>query len=102
MIIPDVPAAFAEIASCLAFLAWMRQGKSLLWSMLGVASITLFAWSLTRIEAAFLWRTYDGIFLASLIAWMWMVEGSRPNRWVVTGAAFCVVEILVITLGPRN
>ena len=35
-------AALAEIAGCFAFWAWLREGRSGLWIVLGIASLVLF------------------------------------------------------------
>jgi len=51
-IIPTyVLAALAEIGGCFAFWAWLRLDRSPWWLIPGMASLALFAWALTRIEA---------------------------------------------------
>ncbi len=45
-------AALGEIAGCFAFWAWLRLGKSPLWTLPGVVSLVVFALALTRIDAA--------------------------------------------------
>lgn len=98
-------AALAEIGGCFAFWAWVRLGKSVWWLLPGMASLTLFAWALTRIEADFAGRAYaayGGIYILGSLAWMWAVEGSRPDRWDVIGAAVSVAGALIILLGPRG
>lgn len=100
-----VLAAFAEIGGCFAFWAWLRLEKSPLWLVPGVAALVLFAWALTRIDADFAGRAYaayGGIYILASLFWMWAVEGSRPDRWDVTGAAICIVGALVIVFGPRG
>ena len=72
-------AAFAEIAGSFAFWAWLRLGKSALWLVPGVALLALFAFLLTRVDAAFAGRAYaayGGVYIASSLVWLWMYEGS--------------------------
>jgi len=98
-------AAFAEIGGCFAFWAWLRQGKSPLWLIPGMASLMLFAWLLTRAEAEFAGRAYaayGGIYILASLFWMWAVEGSRPDRWDAIGAAICVSGTMVILFAPRD
>lgn len=98
-------AAFAEIGGCFAFWAWLRLDKTPLWLVPGVASLALFAWALTTIDAAFAGRAYaayGGIYILASLIWMWAVEGSRPDRWDAVGAAICVVGAMVIIFGPRG
>jgi len=97
-------AAFAEIGGCFAFWAWLRLGKSPLWLIPGLAALALFAWALTRVDAAFAGRAYaayGGVYIAASLAWMWAVEGSRPDRWDAVGAAVCLIGAAIILLGPR-
>ncbi|BAE52073.1 YnfA family protein [Paramagnetospirillum magneticum] len=98
-------AAFAEIGGCFAFWAWLRLDKSPLWLVPGMASLGLFAWALTRIDADFAGRAYaayGGIYILASLIWMWAVEGTRPDRWDTIGAAICVVGAMVIIFGPRS
>jgi small multidrug resistance family-3 protein len=53
-----IAAAIAEIVGCFAFWAVLRLGKPVFWLVPGVASLVLFAWLLTLVEAAFAGRAY--------------------------------------------
>lgn len=100
-----VLAAVAEIGGCFAFWAWLRLGRSSLWLIPGVISLVLFAWLLTRVDADMAGRAYaayGGIYIGTSLMWMWVVEGSRPDRWDGIGAAICLVGAMVILLGPRG
>ncbi|WP_150006315.1 YnfA family protein [Iodidimonas muriae] len=99
-----IGAAVAEIAGCFAFWAWLRLDKSALWLAPGMISLAVFAFLLTRIDSDFAGRAYaayGGIYIASSLAWLWLVEAQRPDRWDVIGAAICVFGAAVILLGPR-
>lgn len=98
-------AALAEIAGCFAFWAWLRLDKSPLWVLPGLASLMAFAWILTRIDADFAGRAYGaygGVYIVSSLAWMWLVEGTRPDHWDAIGAALCLTGAAVILFGPRS
>lgn len=98
-------AAIAEIAGCFAFWAWMRDGRSALWLVPGIVSLALFAWVLTRVPADAAGRAfaaYGGVYIAASLAWMWLVEGQRPDRWDLTGAALCLVGAATILWAPRG
>lgn len=45
-----VAAAIAEIGGCFAFWAWLRLGRSMLWTIPGVTSLIGFAWLLTFVD----------------------------------------------------
>mgnify|MGYP003712919843 FL=1 len=71
----------------------------------GVASLVLFAFLLTRIDSLFAGRAfaaYGGIYIAASLAWLWAVEGARPDRWDAAGALICLMGAAVILFGPRT
>ncbi|WP_456237354.1 YnfA family protein [Falsiroseomonas algicola] len=97
-------AALAEIAGCFAAWAVLREGRSAWWLLPGLLSLALFAWLLTRIDAAFAGRAfaaYGGIYIAASLGWMWVVEGARPDRWDLIGLAFCLAGAGIILPAPR-
>jgi small multidrug resistance family-3 protein len=98
-------AAIAEIAGCFAFWAWMRKGASAWWLLPGMVSLAIFAYLLTLIDSAFAGRAYaayGGVYIAAALAWLWAIEGSRPDRWDIAGAALCLLGAGVILFGPRS
>jgi small multidrug resistance family-3 protein len=99
-----VGAAVAEIAGCFAFWAWLRLGKSAWWIAPGIACLALFAYLLTLVDAEHAGRTYaayGGVYIAAALAWLWLAEGVRPDRWDLIGVAICLVGAGVILFGPR-
>ncbi|MBZ9851434.1 YnfA family protein [Mesorhizobium sp. CA14] len=98
-------AALAEIAGCFSFWAWWRLEKSPLWLLPGLASLALFALLLSLVEtdaAGRAYAAYGGIYIVASLGWLWLVEGARPDRWDVAGAALCIVGASVILLAPRG
>jgi len=99
-----VAAAVAEIAGCFAFWAWLRLDKPVWWVLPGVVSLMAFALLLTRIDAVFAGRAYaayGGVYIAASLAWLWMVEGMRPDRADAVGAVVCLVGAAIILQGRR-
>lgn len=100
-----VAAALLEITGCFAFWSYFRLSRPG-WTLgLGVASLVLFAYALTRVEAAFAGRAYaayGGIYIAMSLVWLRAVEGVRPDRWDLAGAVIAVVGTLVIIFGRRG
>ena len=98
-------AAVAEIAGCFAFWAWLRLDKSSWWLVPGMASLALFAWALTFVEsdaAGRAYAAYGGVYIVASLAWLWAIEGVRPDRWDGIGAAIVLVGAGVILFGPRT
>ena len=100
-----VGAAFAEIAGCFAFWAWLRLDRSPLWLLPGLVFLALFAFLLTRVDLAFAGRAYaayGGIYIAASLAWLWAVEGQAPDRWDLLGAVVSLLGAAVILLAPHS
>jgi small multidrug resistance family-3 protein len=103
-ILAFILAAFAEIAGCFAFWTWLRLDRSPWWALPGIACLIAFALLLTRIDADFAGRAYaayGGIYIAASLCWLWAVEGSRPDRFDLAGAALCLAGAGVILFGRR-
>lgn len=100
-----VAAGLAEIAGCFAFWAWLRLDRSVWWLVPGGLSLALFAYLLTLVDSAAAGRAYaayGGIYIALSILWLWAVEGAKPDRWDLTGAAICLAGASVILFAPRG
>ena len=98
-------AALAEIAGCFAFWAWLKLDKSPWWLVPGVASLALFAYLLTLIDAEHAGRAfaaYGGVYITASILWRWIIEGALPDRRVMNGAAVCLAGAAIILFGPRS
>lgn len=95
-------AAACEIAGCYAVWMWLRLGRSPWWLAPGSASLLVFAIALTRVDAAFAGRAfaaYGGIYIASSLVWMRLVERTPPRLTDYAGAALCLAGAGIIVLG---
>ena len=100
-----VGAAFLEIAGCFAFWAWLRLHQPMWWIIPGLAALALFGYLLTFVETSAAGRAYaayGGVYIAASLAWLWAVEGSRPDRWDLIGGAICLIGAAIILFGPRS
>lgn len=100
-----ISAAIAEIAGCFAFWTWLRLGKSPVWAVPGIACLIIFAVLLARIDSAFAGRAYaayGGVYIATSLLWLRMVEGVQPDRWDILGACICLTGAAIILWGPRT
>ena len=100
-----VLAALAEIGG--AWLIWQgwREHRGLWWIAGGVIALGAYGFVATfqtdpnfgRILAA-----YGGVFVAGSLVWGMVVDGFRPDRWDLVGAAVCLVGVMVIMYAPRS
>src|SRR6187549_161119 len=97
-------AALAEIGG--AWLIWQgwREHRGLWWIAGGIIALGAYGFVATfqpdsnfgRILAA-----YGGVFVAGSLAWGMLVDGFRPDRWDLIGAALCLAGVAVIMYVPR-
>ncbi len=99
-----IGAAIAEIAGCFAFWAWLRLDKPVWWILPGLASLALFAYLLALVDsdvAGRAYAAYGGVYIASSLAWLWLIEGVTPDRWDMIGASVCIIGAAIIIAAPR-
>jgi small multidrug resistance family-3 protein len=99
-----VLAALAEIGG--AWLVWqgVREHRGLVFVGAGIVALGAYGFMATfqpdphfgRILAA-----YGGVFVAGSLTWGMMVDGFRPDRYDLVGAALCLVGVTVIMYAPR-
>ena len=97
-------AALAEIGG--AWLVWqgVREHRGLPLVGAGVVALGVYGFVATfqpdphfgRILAA-----YGGVFVAGSLAWGMIVDGFRPDRFDLLGAALCLLGVAVIMYAPR-
>jgi small multidrug resistance family-3 protein len=98
-------AAVAEIGG--AWLVWqgVREHRGLLWVGAGVLALGAYGFVATlqpdpnfgRILAA-----YGGVFVVGSLLWGMGMDGFRPDRFDVAGAALCLLGVAVIMYAPRT
>ena len=99
-----IAAALAEIAGCFAFWAWLRLDRSPWWLVPGIASLCLFAWLLTLVDAEHAGRTYaayGGGYIMAALLWLWTAEGVQPDRYDLIGSGVALAGAAIILGGPR-
>jgi small multidrug resistance family-3 protein len=97
-------AALAEIAGCFAVWSWWR-GASALWLIPGALALAAFAYLLALTPPSHAGRSfaaYGGVYIAASLVWMWAVEGARPDRVDILGAALALSGAAVILWLPRG
>ena len=98
-------AALFEIAGCFAFWDCWRLEKSPLWLLPGMVSLALFAWLLTLVPtdaAGRAFAAYGGVYVAASLLWLWIIEGTTPDRWDFIGGAVVLAGAAIILFGPRG
>src|SRR5688572_6746992 len=97
-------AAVAEIGG--AWLVWqgVREHRGVAFVGAGIVALAAYGFVATMQDDANFGRVlaaYGGIFVAGSLTWGVVVDGFRPDRWDLTGAALCLVGVSVIMFAPR-
>lgn len=100
-----VLAAIAEIGG--AWLIWqgVREHRGLAWIGGGIVALAAYGFVATLQPDAHFGRilaAYGGIFVAGSLAWGMALDGFRPDRWDLIGAAVCLVGVGLIMYVPRG
>ncbi|MDY6810692.1 MAG: YnfA family protein [Actinomycetota bacterium] len=100
-----VLAALLEIGG--AWLVWqaVREHRGWLWAGLGVIALGAYGFVATLQPDANFGRilaAYGGVFVAGSLAWGMALDGYRPDRWDIVGAAICLLGVAVIMYAPRT
>lgn len=98
-------AAVAEIGG--AWLVWqgIREHRGVLWVLGGMVALGAYGFVATLQPDANFGRilaAYGGVFVAGSLAWGMLLDGFRPDRWDVAGAAVCLAGVGLIMYAPRG
>jgi small multidrug resistance family-3 protein len=99
-----VLAALAEIGG--AWLVWqgVREQRGLLWAGAGVVALGMYGFVATLQPDAHFGRilaAYGGVFVVGSLLWGMVLDGFRPDRFDLIGAALCLMGVVVIMYAPR-
>nr|WP_205708001.1 YnfA family protein [Kineococcus vitellinus] len=98
-------AAVLEIGG--AWLVWqgLRERRGLAWVGAGVLALGLYGFVAALQPHAQFGRVlaaYGGVFVVGSLLWGAVLDGYRPDRFDVAGAALCLVGAAVIVYAPRS
>ena len=98
-----VATAIAEIVGCYLPYLWLKKAAPA-WVLLPAAlSLALFAWLLTLhpTAAGRVYAAYGGVYVATAIVWLWVVDDVRPTQWDLVGGTVAIAGMAIIMFAPR-
>jgi small multidrug resistance family-3 protein len=100
-----VLAAILEIGG--AWLIWqgLREHRGIGWIGAGIFSLGLYGFVATLQPSSDFGRVlaaYGGVFVAGSLVWGAILDGYRPDRFDIVGAAVCLVGVGIIMYAPRG
>ncbi len=99
-----IAAGIAEIGGGYLIWRWLRDGAPVL---VGVAGgIILVGYGIIPTlqrssDFGRIYAAYGGVFVVASLLWGWGVDGFRPDRYDIAGAAVVLAGVAIIYFGPR-
>lgn len=85
---------------------WLRQGKSLIYGIIGALVLILYGIipTLQPENSNFgrVYATYGGIFIVLSILWGWKVDNIIPDKIDLIGGFIALIGVLIIMYAPRG
>lgn len=85
---------------------WLREGKSLIYGIIGTLALILYGIipTLQPENSNFgrVYATYGGIFIVLSILWGWKVDNIIPDKFDLIGGFIALIGVLIIMYAPRG
>ncbi|NYT60985.1 YnfA family protein [Alcaligenaceae bacterium] len=93
--------ALAEILGCYLPYLWLRKGGPIWLLIPAAACLMLFVWLLTLHPAASgrIYAAYGGVYVASALVWLWLVDGIKLSALDWIGASVTLLGMAIIASG---
>jgi len=96
-------AGLCEIGGGWLVWQWLREGKGLLWGLIGAVVLILYGIIPTFQPAHFgrVYAAYGGFFIVLSLLWGWVLDRDVPDLFDMIGAAIALAGVSVIMYWPR-
>jgi len=99
-----IVAGLCEIGGGYLIWLWFKEDKSIWYGIIGAILLSGYGVVATYQTASFgrVYATYGGIFIVLSLLWAWKVDGFKPDRYDIIGAAIALIGACIIIYMPRN
>lgn len=99
-----IATAIAELVGCYLPYLWLR-GRAPVWTLVPAAlSLAAFVWllALHPTAAGRVYAAYGGVYVATAVVWLWVIDGVRPSAWDAVGSLVAISGMAIIMFAPRG
>jgi small multidrug resistance family-3 protein len=96
--------ALAEITGCYLPYLWLKA-RAPVWVLIPAGfSLMVFIWllSLHPMAAGRVYAAYGGVYVATAMVWMWLIDRVRPTTWDIAGSLIAIAGMVLIVWGARH
>ncbi|MBM9606555.1 YnfA family protein [Desulfopila inferna] len=99
-----IATALTEIIGCFLPYVWLRKEGSIWLLLPAAASLILFVWLLSLHPAASgrVYAAYGGIYVATALVWLRVVDGVKLSAFDWIGAGIALLGMAIIVVGWRS
>jgi small multidrug resistance family-3 protein len=99
-----VLAGLCEIGGGYLIWQWLKEDKPYWYGCIGAVVLALYGIIATWQTANFgrVYAAYGGIFIVLALLFAWKVDGFKPDRWDIIGAAVALLGACIIIYMPRG
>jgi small multidrug resistance family-3 protein len=97
-------AGLCEIGGGYLIWLWLKNDKPLWYGITGALVLILYGVVATWQTANFgrVYAPYGGIFIVMALLWAWKVDGFKPDKYDIIGAAIALIGACIIIYMPRK
>ena len=83
---------------------WLKSDRPIWYGVLGGLILIFYGIVATWQTENFgrVYATYGGIFIVMALLWAWKVDGFKPDKYDIIGAAIAMVGVCIIIYMPRK
>lgn len=101
-----IVAGIFEIGGGYLIWLWLRDGKNLIYGIIGAIVLILYGIIPTlqpaNVNFGRVYAAYGGIFIVLSILWGWKIDNVVPDRFDIIGGGIALLGVLIIMYAPRG
>ena len=97
-------AGLFEIGGGYLIWLWIREGKPIMYAVVGAVVLVVYGIIPTLQPANFgrVYAAYGGVFIILSIIWGWKIDGIAPDKFDIIGGIISLAGVGIIMYWPRS
>ncbi len=97
-------AGLLEIGGGYLIWLWIREGKPVMYAVVGAVVLVFYGIIPTLQPASFgrVYAAYGGVFIVLSLLWGWGIDGIKPDKFDLIGGFIALAGVTIIMYWPRS